>query len=52
MDPSWTQVFDVKLTDASGNLVSTPHQALLVFVKENGQWKVAADAVVPMMATE
>jgi len=26
--------------------------ALLVFVKENGQWKVAADAAVPMMATE
>jgi ketosteroid isomerase-like protein len=41
-----------KLTDASGSLVSTPHRALLVFVKENGQWKVAADAAVPMMATE
>src|ERR1700676_4313818 len=41
-----------KLTDASGSLVSTPHRALLVFVKENGEWKVAADAAVPMMATE
>ena len=41
-----------KLIDASGTLVSTPHRALLVFVKENGQWKVAADAAVPMMATE
>jgi len=41
-----------KLTDASGNIASTPHRALLVFVKENGQWKVAADAAVPMMVTE
>jgi len=41
-----------KLTDASGNIASTPHRALLVFVKENGQWKIAADAAVPMMVTE
>lgn len=41
-----------KIADASGNIVSTPHRALLVFVKEGGQWKVAADAAVPTMATE
>lgn len=41
-----------KIADASGNIVSTPHRALLVFVKESGQWKVAADAAVPTMATE
>src|ERR1700676_4019103 len=41
-----------KIADASGTIVSTPHRALLVFVKENGQWKVAADAAVPTMVTE
>jgi ketosteroid isomerase-like protein len=41
-----------KIADSSGKIVSTPHRALLVFVKENGQWKVAADAAVPIMATE
>jgi ketosteroid isomerase-like protein len=41
-----------KITDASGKLVSTPHRALIVFVKENGQWKIAADAAVPIMAAE
>jgi ketosteroid isomerase-like protein len=41
-----------KIADASGNIVSTPHRALIVFVKEKGQWKVAADAVVPTLATE
>jgi hypothetical protein len=41
-----------KLTDASGSLVGTPRRALLVFVKENGQCKVAADAAVPKVATE
>ena len=39
-----------KIADAGGPIVSTPHRALLVFVKENGQWKVAADAAVPMIA--
>ena len=38
-----------KITDAGGNLVSTAHRALIVFVKENGQWKVAADAAVPIL---
>src|SRR5580692_2364501 len=32
-----------KTADANGNIVSTPHRALLVFAKENGQWKVVAD---------
>jgi ketosteroid isomerase-like protein len=41
-----------KIADTNGKIVSTPHRALIVFVKENGQWKVAADAAVPMMATE
>jgi|GEM_PF-1098204 len=41
-----------KITDANGKLVSTPHRVLIVFEKENGQWKVAADAAVPMMIAE
>ena len=41
-----------KVADASGKLVSTPHRALLVFVKENGKWKIAADAAVPIMTAE
>jgi ketosteroid isomerase-like protein len=41
-----------KVLDAKGNLVSTAHRALIVFVKENGQWKVAADAAVPIMSAE
>jgi ketosteroid isomerase-like protein len=41
-----------KIADASGNIVSTPHRVLIVFVKEKGQWKVAADAAVPTIATE
>ncbi len=41
-----------KIADESGNIVSTPHRAVLVFVKEGGKWKIAADAAVPTMATE
>ena len=41
-----------KLMNASGTLVSTMHRALLIFVKENGQWKIAGDGVVPIMAAE
>jgi ketosteroid isomerase-like protein len=41
-----------KVADAKGAIVSTPHRALIVFVKENGQWKIAADAAVPTIATE
>jgi ketosteroid isomerase-like protein len=41
-----------KIADANGKIVSTPHRTLIVFVKENGQWKIAADAAVPMMGAE
>src|SRR5579863_2231468 len=41
-----------KIADANATIVSTPNRALIVFVKENGQWKVAADAAVPTIATE
>jgi ketosteroid isomerase-like protein len=41
-----------KLMNASGMLVGTMHRALLIFVKENGQWKIAGDAAVPIMAAE
>jgi ketosteroid isomerase-like protein len=41
-----------KLRDASGALESKAYRAVLVFVKENGQWKVAADGVVPIMASK
>jgi ketosteroid isomerase-like protein len=41
-----------KIANAKGTIVSTPNRALLVFVKESGQWKIAADAAVPMMVTE
>ena len=42
----------LKFANAHGTIVSTPHRALIVFVKEGGQWKVAADAAVPTIATE
>jgi ketosteroid isomerase-like protein len=41
-----------KIADSSGTIVSTPHRAVLVFVKQGGQWKIAADAAVPIMVTE
>ena len=41
-----------KIANDKGAIVSTPHRALIVFVKESGQWKVAADAAVPTIATE
>lgn len=41
-----------KIADTSGTIVSTPNRALIVFVKQDGQWKVAADAAVPTIATE
>jgi hypothetical protein len=31
-----------------GHFVSTPHRSLLVFVKQNGQWRSAATALVPI----
>ncbi len=41
-----------KIADANGKIVSTTHRTVLVFAKEKGQWKVAADAAVPVLATE
>ena len=41
-----------KIMDENGKLISTPHRAVLVFVKEGGKWKLAADAAVPIMAAE
>jgi len=41
-----------KWTNAGGASVSTPHRALLIFVKRGGQWKMAGDAVVPILAKE
>jgi len=37
-------------TDAKGNSVVTPHRSLLVFVKQDGQWKSAATALAPYVA--
>jgi ketosteroid isomerase-like protein len=37
-------------TDNNGHLVKTPHRALLVFVKQNGEWKSAAAALVPILS--
>ena len=37
-------------TDAKGNSVVTPHRSLLVFVKQDGQWKSAATALIPYVA--
>lgn len=41
-----------KIMDASGKLNSKNYRSVLVFVRENGQWKIAADAVVPVMVEE
>ena len=41
-----------KIADAHGTIVSTPNLALLVFLKEKGQWKIAADAAVPTRVAE
>jgi hypothetical protein len=41
-----------KRTDASGRLVASPHRALLIFVKENGQWRSAGGALVPIMVAD
>jgi hypothetical protein len=37
-------------TDSNGNAVITPHRTLLVFVKQDGNWKSAATALVPYVA--
>jgi ketosteroid isomerase-like protein len=41
-----------KIADENGAIVSTPHRTLLVFVEQNGAWKIAADAAVPTIATD
>jgi ketosteroid isomerase-like protein len=41
-----------KIADANGTIVSTPHRGLLVFVKEGGAWKIAADAAVQTIAKD
>jgi ketosteroid isomerase-like protein len=41
-----------KRIDASGRLVASPHRALLIFVKENGQWRSAGGALVPIRVAE
>jgi ketosteroid isomerase-like protein len=37
-----------KWTDQDGHAMSTPHRTLLIFVKENGQWRSAGGALVPI----
>ena len=37
-----------KWTDEDGQQVVTPHRSLLIFVKQNGQWKSAGGALVPI----
>jgi ketosteroid isomerase-like protein len=41
-----------KILDENGKMVSTPHRSVLVFVKMSGKWKIAADAVVPILREE
>jgi ketosteroid isomerase-like protein len=39
-------------TDAKGHLVKAPHRALLVFVKQNGEWKSAGASLTPILTPE
>lgn len=39
-----------KRTDADGKRIEQPHRALLIFVKQNGQWRAAGGALVPIPA--
>ncbi len=39
-------------TDSNGRDVTTPHRSLLVFVKDDGQWRSAAAALVPIMVSQ
>jgi ketosteroid isomerase-like protein len=41
-----------KLVDASGKHMEWPHRALLIFVKQNGQWHSAGGALVPIMSVK
>jgi ketosteroid isomerase-like protein len=36
-------------TDEKGRLVKTPHRTLLVFVKQNGEWKSAGASLTPIL---
>ena len=36
-------------TDEKGHLVKTPHRSLLVFVKQNGEWKSAGASLTPIL---
>src|SRR5712675_748085 len=36
-------------TDETGHLVKTPHRTLLVFVKQNGEWKSAGASLTPIL---
>jgi len=36
-------------TDEKGHLVKTPHRTLLVFVKQNGEWKSAGASLTPIL---
>jgi len=36
-------------TDEKGHLVKTPHRSLLVFVKQNGDWKSAGASLTPIL---
>jgi Domain of unknown function (DUF4440) len=38
-----------KSLDSNGQIISTPYRSLLVFVNENGRWRSAGGAVVPIM---
>ena len=37
-------------TDEKGHLVKTPHRTLLVFVKQNGEWKSAGASLTPIQS--
>jgi ketosteroid isomerase-like protein len=39
-------------TNAKGQLVHTPHRSLLVFVKQNGQWRSAGASLTPIRVPE
>ena len=39
-------------TDDKGHLVKTPHRTLLVFVKQNGEWKSAGASLTPILTPE
>jgi ketosteroid isomerase-like protein len=36
-------------TNAKGQMVHTPHRSVLVFVKQNGEWKSAGASLTPIM---